>query len=83
MRVGVNGREMADENIPLVLDVLQRMVRHGMEPQLTSGLAEWLLRKGVTVEYTVLAPEREKPTPWRIVSPICWPKAQILTACYC
>ncbi len=58
MRVGVNGREMADENIPLVLDVLQRMVRHGMEPQLTSGLAEWLIRKGVTVEYTVLAPER-------------------------
>ena len=58
MRVGVNGREMADENIPLVLDVLQRMVRQGMEPQLTSGLAEWLIRKGVTVEYTVLAPER-------------------------
>jgi NAD+ kinase len=57
MRVGVNGREMADENIPLVLDVLQRMVRQGMEPQLTSGLAEWLIRKGATVEFPVLTPE--------------------------
>jgi NAD+ kinase len=57
MRVGVNGREMADENIPLVLDVLQRMVRQGMEPQLTSGLAEWLIRKGATVECPVLTPE--------------------------
>ena len=57
MRVGVNGRELADENIPLVLDVLQRMVRQGMEPQLTSGLAEWLIRKGATVEFPVLTPE--------------------------
>lgn len=57
MRVGVNGREMADENIPLVLDVLQRMVRQGMEPQLSSGLAEWLIRKGATVEFPVLTPE--------------------------
>jgi NAD+ kinase len=57
MRVGVNGREMAEENIPLVLDVLQRMVRHGMEPQLTGGLAEWLVRKGVAVEFPVLTPE--------------------------
>jgi NAD+ kinase len=48
---------MADENIPLVLDVLQRMVRQGMEPQLTSGLAEWLIRKGATVEFPVLTPE--------------------------
>lgn len=57
MRVGVNGREMADENIPLVIDVLQRMVRQGMEPQLSSGLAEWLIRKGATVEFPVLTPE--------------------------
>lgn len=57
MRVGVNGREMAEENIPLVLDVLQRMVRHGMEPQLTGGLTEWLGRKGVSVKYPVLTPE--------------------------
>jgi NAD+ kinase len=39
------------------LDVLQRMVRQGMEPQLTSGLAEWLIRKGATVEFPVLTPE--------------------------
>ena len=57
MRVGVNGREMADENIPLVLDVLQRMVRQGMEPQLTSGLAEWLIRKGVAMKFPILATE--------------------------
>jgi NAD+ kinase len=57
MRVGVNGREMAEENIPLVLDVLQRMVRHGMEPQLTGGLTEWLVRKGVGVEFPVLTTE--------------------------
>jgi NAD+ kinase len=57
MRVGVNGRELADENIPLVLDVLQRMVRQGMEPQLTSGLAEWLIRKGVAMKFPILATE--------------------------
>jgi NAD+ kinase len=48
---------MADENIPLVLDVLQRMVRQGMEPQLTSGLAEWLIRKGVAMKFPILATE--------------------------
>jgi NAD+ kinase len=47
MRVGVNGREMAAENIPLVLDVLQRMLHHGLEPRLSSGLAEWLKKNRV------------------------------------
>ena len=47
MRVGVNGREMASENIPLVLDVLQRMLHHGLEPQLSGGLADWLTRHRV------------------------------------
>ncbi len=58
MRVGVNGREMAEDNIPLVLDVLQRMMRHGMEPQLTSGLAEWLARKGAASDLPLLTPDK-------------------------
>ena len=47
MRVGVNGREMASDNIPKVLDVLQRMLHHGLEPRLSSGIADWLQRHGV------------------------------------
>lgn len=47
MRVGVNGREMAMDNIPKVLDVLQRMLHHGLEPRLSSGIADWLQRHGV------------------------------------
>lgn len=58
MRVGVNGREMADDHIPVVLDLLQRMTHQGMELHLTGVLAEWLTLKGAAVPHPVLPTEK-------------------------
>lgn len=42
MRIGVNGRAMDADNVPLVLKTIERMKAHGLEPFLTNSLAAWL-----------------------------------------
>lgn len=39
---------------PTVVNVLERMRHHGLEPQLTPSLAEWLRDQGVPIQYAVL-----------------------------
>jgi NAD+ kinase len=41
---------------PTVVNVLERMRHHGLEPQLTPSLAEWLREQGASVQYAVLGP---------------------------
>lgn len=41
---------------PTVVNVLERMRHHGLEPQLTPSLAEWLHEQGASVQYAVLGP---------------------------
>ncbi len=54
MRIGVHGREMAKEQVPVVDNILRRMVEHGMEPRLTKAFADWLQVSGSNVSYSVL-----------------------------
>ncbi len=54
MRTAVNGRIMDAGSAPLVLDILKRMVRHGMRPLLTPALATWLQDAGTDNDHTVL-----------------------------
>jgi NAD+ kinase len=56
MRIGVHGRSMDTALTPTVVNVLERMRHHGLEPQLTPSLAEWLRDQGVPVQYAVLGP---------------------------
>jgi len=55
MRIGVNGRAMEPANAPVVLNTLERMVAHGLEPLLTSSLATWLQEGGHAVPWPVLS----------------------------
>ncbi len=57
MRVGVNGRAMDTENLPLVWSVLDRMVARGMQPYLTRTLSDWL---NSTSDRTVELPALEE-----------------------
>lgn len=41
---------------PTVVNVLERMRHHGLEPQLTPSLAEWLREQGASFQYAVLGP---------------------------
>lgn len=54
MRIGVHGREMANEQVLVVDDILRRMIARGLEPQLTKGFATWLQANGSTATYSVL-----------------------------
>lgn len=54
MRVGVHGREMASENVPVVVDILGRMAAHGLLPRLTTELSTWLKQCGSQVVYDLL-----------------------------
>ncbi len=54
MRIGVHGRTMDAALTPTVVNVLERMRHHGLEPLLTPSLAEWLRDQGVPFEARVL-----------------------------
>lgn len=56
MRIGVHGRTMDAALTPTVVNVLERMRHHGLEPLLTPSLAEWLRGQGISFEARVLGP---------------------------
>ncbi len=53
MRIGVNGRAMEAENAPVVIDIIGRMLAHGLDPVLTEGMATWLKMLGHDVPWAV------------------------------
>lgn len=55
MRVGVHGREMERELVPVVTNVLTNMRKRGLEPQLTPALAKWLADCGASIDLPLLA----------------------------
>ncbi len=54
MRIGVNGRVMDAASAPLVVRMIERMVGHGMQPQLSIGLATWLREMGIALPWPVI-----------------------------
>lgn len=62
MRAAVNGRDMDRAMGPVVVGVIDRMRRAGIEPVLTANLAEWLSACGLPVSDAVLA----APNPARL-----------------
>ena len=57
MRIGVNGRVMDAASAPLVVRTIERMVAHGMQPQLSIGLATWLREVGIALPWPVIPSE--------------------------
>jgi NAD+ kinase len=57
MRIGVNGRVMDAASAPLVVRTIERMVAHGMQPQLSIGLATWLREVGIVLPWPVIPSE--------------------------
>lgn len=57
MRIGVNGRVMDASSAPLVVRTIERMVAHGLEPQLSIGLATWLREVGIALPWPVIPSE--------------------------
>ncbi|MGV3637270.1 MAG: NAD kinase [Flavobacteriales bacterium] len=57
MRIGVNGRAMDAASAPLVVRTIERMVAHGLQPQLSPGLASWLRDVGVAIPWPVIPTE--------------------------
>ncbi len=55
MRIGVNGRVMDAASAPLVVRTIERMVAHGMQPQLSIGLATWLREVGIALPWPVIS----------------------------
>lgn len=54
MRIGVNGRAMDADSVPLVMRTIERMTAHGLEPLLTKSLAGWLTDSGHSLPWSVL-----------------------------